>query len=54
MTAVDVIDLDLSLRMSKVKFLKKRVVLVYILCSLDLDVQLPTIHGIGDCVANMF
>ena len=53
MTVVDVIDLCLGLRVGKVKFLTDGVVLVNILGSLDLDVQLIPINGIGDGVAEV-
>ena len=53
MTVVNVIDLCLGLGVGKVKFLTDGVVLVNILGSLDLDVQLIPINGIGDGVAEV-
>ena len=53
MSVEDIIDMNLSLRVSKVEFLAERVVLVNVAGILHPHVQLVSIHGVGDAVAQV-
>ena len=54
MVVVDVLNLDHSLRVSKVEFLIKRITLVNKPSSFSLDVHLTAIHHIGNSISKMF